>query len=303
MLIELSAATRKRLLQDGYSLAKEFTPVDDLLEHVNIGVPHIWPDDPPEQKNRIILVPLDTRQVEEWFITSTRAITIARELPGGNMVDRYGIVCAEDDRGRSQFVLGGGKVQPDFDGTSADRLLHGEDRELVRGAVVAENREELNITFSAEDRGSYKSYFMFGIRGITDRITDPATGRFETVLKKEGKLSVGDACFLAISHERLANFEGQRGETRARHVKPASELLRELSREERMRNVKPMLPYAQATALALAIETAKEIFGNDMPPALVEVILDGEEAAKRVLQRNSYARYFIKVIQEGPWEV
>src|SRR3989344_3107047 len=200
MLIELSAATRKRLLQSGYSLAKEWRK----------GGEHRWPDDPPEEKTRMVLVPFDERQTEAGFITSTRAITGGRELAGGDMGDGYGIVCAEDDRGRSQFVLGGGKVQPDFDGTSADRLRHGEDRELVRGAVVAENREELNITFSPEDSGSYANYFLFGVRGITDRITDPATGRFETVLKKEGKLSVGDACFLAISHERLANFEGQR---------------------------------------------------------------------------------------------
>lgn len=293
MLIELSAATRKRLTQEGYSLAVEWRR----------GVKRMWPDDPPEHKNRLVLVPSDSRYSEEWFITSTRAITIGRELPGGNMGDRYGIVCAEDDRGRSQFVIGGGKVQPDFDGTSGIRLAHGEDRELVRGAIVAENLEELDVRFAPKDPDAYKNYFMFGVRGITDRVTDPASQRFETSLKKEGDLSVGDACFIAITHERLGNFEGQRGETRTRHVKPASELLRELTREERARGMLPMLPYAQATALALAIVGAKEIFERDMPLALQEVVLDGEREATRVLLRNSYAKYFTRVIQEGPWEV
>ncbi|OGZ06148.1 MAG: hypothetical protein A2942_04800 [Candidatus Lloydbacteria bacterium RIFCSPLOWO2_01_FULL_50_20] len=294
MLIELNQATRKRVIcEEGYRLAREWTPDGK----------HIWPDDASEKKNCLVLVPSDPLYAEEWFITSTRAITIGRELPGGNMGERYGIVCAEDDRGRSQFVLGGGKVQPDYDGTSDDRLRQGEDRELVRGAVVAENREELHVVFAPEDRGAYNHYFLFGVRGITDRVLNAQTGRTETSLKKEEGLSVGDACYIAVTHELLGNFDGQKGETRTRHVRRVNELLCQLSLEERERNVLPMLPFAQATALAMAIVVLDEIFGRNLPPAIEEVVNEGRETAKRFASRSSYARYFTKVLQEGPWEI
>jgi hypothetical protein len=215
------------------------------------------------------------------------------------MGERYGVVCGENDdgEGRSQFVLGGGKVQPDFDGTSADRLAHGEDRELVWGGVVAEVREELGVVFAEKDTDAYRSYLIFGVRGITERGADG------TSLKKADGLSIGDACFIAITHERLGYFPGQKGETGQRHVFPASELLRERSREEREKNPLPMLPFAQATALALAIDGAKEIFGKDVPPALQEIVADGEREASRILRNNNYAKYFTRAIQEGPWEV
>lgn len=296
MLIKLSASKRAWLIrEDGYSLAKEWS--------LDAGV--VWPGDPqpPKKKNHLVIIPNDTQNAEELLITSTRAITIGRELPGGKMSDCYGIVCAEDDRGRSQFVLGGGKVQPDFDTSIADRLLDGEDREIVRGGVVAENREELKVVFAERDPDAYKHYYLFGVRRITESVLDTATGRNETVLKKEDGLSVGDACFLAITHERLGYFEGQRGETKRRHVKPPSELLGEPSREDRAKGALKMLPYAQATALALAIVGAKEIFGKDMPAALAEVVADGKREAERVLERNNYATHFTKLIQEGPWEV
>jgi hypothetical protein len=139
-------------------------------------------------------MPNDPQQVQEWFITSTRGITIGRELTGGPMGDHYGIVCAEDGRDRTQFVLGGGKVQPDFDGTSAERLVWpGVDRELVRGAMIAENDEELRIPFTqnwdpkmARDHERWGNrYFLFGIRAITDQTTDPETHAVTTTVKKE----------------------------------------------------------------------------------------------------------------------
>ncbi|MEK7118637.1 MAG: hypothetical protein AAB869_03420 [Patescibacteria group bacterium] len=304
MLVKLGATTRKRLIQDGYSLA---------LEYNGSGVTRRWPNDPPSKKNRLVLVPYDPMSAREWFITSTRCITVGRELSGGPMGDRHGVVCAVNDDGerRSQFVLGGGKVQPDFDGTSADRLWPGEDCEFVRGAMVSENDEELRVPFAsnwdpqrARDHKMWGArYFLFGVRAITDRIIDPATGVFTTLIKEEAGLPVGDACFVAITNERLGNFEGQKGETGARHLKPASELLRRITREERARGVLPMLPFAQATALALAIECGKEIWWKDMPPALGEIVADGEGEAKRVLENNAYAKHFTKVFQDGHWEV
>ena len=329
MLIKVTDATRKRLMQKDYKLVKEWSTDSQ----------HKWPDDPPEKKNHLVLVPYDTRYAEEFFITSTRVITIGRELPGGAMGERYGIVCGKDDRGRSQFVLGGGKVQPDFDTGNADRLIDRkedvdkdgredcdcdsepgylsgrnlvgkrrdgkfeEDRELVRGAIIAENREELNIVFASKDRYAYNNFFLFGVRAITDKNTDPETQITETVQKKINGLSVGDACFLAITHERLGYFKGQKGETRERHVKPASELMGELSMAEREHSL-PMLPYAQATALAMAITAAKEIFEDNMPPALAEIVADGENWAHTIVTRSSsYVKHFSKVIQEGAWEV
>ena len=296
---------RKVLLrkEGGYKMAMEWRE----------GAKKEWHDDPepPTKKNHLVLYAPGNPDGEEWLITSTRGITIGREISGGKMGDRYGIVCAEDGRDRTQFVLGGGKVQPDFDGTSAERIWPGEDCELVRGAMVSENDEELRLPFTsnwnlgmARDHQLWGNrYFLFGVRGITEQITDPETKVSEKVLKKVDGRSVGDACFLAITHERLGNFEGQRGETRTRHVNPVSELLRQPSREERARNILPMLPYAQATALALGIVAAKEIFGNNMPPAFAEVVAEGEREAMKILERNSYAKHFTKVIQEGVWEV
>jgi hypothetical protein len=52
----------------------------------------------------------------------------------------------------------------------------------------------------------------------------------------------------------------------------------------------------------MGIIAAKEIFGRDAPPALQEIIEDGEESARRILERNSYAKFFTKVFQERPWE-
>jgi hypothetical protein len=76
-----------------------------------------------------------------------------------------------------------------------------------------------------------------------------------------------------------------------------------LTREERSQGVLAVLPYAQATVLALAIVRAKEIFGENMPSQLLEVVLEGEYEANRLLHNNKYARHFHKAIQENDWEV
>lgn len=277
------------------------------------GAKREWPDDPepPSDKDRLVLYVPGNPQGEEWAISSVRGVTIGHELPGGPMGNRYGIICAKDARNRSQFVLGGGKVQPDFDGTSADRLMEGEDREFARGAMVSENDEELRVPFTpkwdlekARDHQLWGNrYFLFGLRPITEPVTDPATGeKAESALKRDG-VPVADAYFLAITHERLGNFEGQPGETKERRVVLASELLRDLSREERRVGVLPVLPYSQKTALAMAIICAGEIFGKNMPPAMREAFEGGLEAAKEVERTSKYARHFHRVLQEGPWEV
>ena len=87
----LIPADRKRAVNEqGYKLAREYTPDPENLDPVTglpLPVPHKWPDDPPEKKNRIVLtvgVPSDPRYAEENFVTSTRAITGGRELLRGD---------------------------------------------------------------------------------------------------------------------------------------------------------------------------------------------------------------------------
>jgi hypothetical protein len=303
MMLEISSSRKRELLHAGYHLALEYKD----------GNKKVWPDDPPEMKSNIVLVPNDTRQAQEFFVSSTRGITLGREISGGPMGNRWGIVCAEDDRGRNQFVVGGGKRQPDWDTEASDRLLPGEDRELVRGAMVAENREELRIHFgfscpdgltSPEYRDDmmHERYFLFGLRVITEKVeVEGGRPRYDYKRDEATALPFADAAFLAICHERLNYFSGQKGETRTRHVKPASELLRQITREERSKGVLPVLPLSHALVLAMAIRSAKKIFGADCPPPLQEVIKEGEEAAEKVISGSHYSRYFLECFQAVPW--
>jgi len=289
--------------EDGYRMAMEWKE----------GAKKEWPDDPepPSDKDRLVLYVPGNPQGEEWAISSVRGVLVGRELPGGPMGERFGIVCGKDARRKSQYVNGGGKVQPDWDGTSADRLMDGEDREFARGAMVSESDEELRCPFTpnwnpekARDHTLWGNrYFLCGLRPITEKVTDVATGETaESIVQRDG-VSVADAYFLAITHERLGNFEGQTGETKERCVMPASELLRDLTREERTKNVLPILPYSQKTALALMIICAGEIFGKNMPPAMEEAFEGVLETAREIARTSKYAKHFERVLQEGPWEV
>ena len=122
-------------------------------------------------------------------------------------------------------------------------------------------------------------------------------------IKKEQGLACVDAFFLCITNVRLGNFEGQKGETGPRLVKPAKELLRALTREEHAKGDLKILLVAQAFSLAMAIICAKEIFRQNAPDPLKEMIADGERAVDRVASNKWYAPNFIRCIQEGPWEV
>jgi hypothetical protein len=317
----LSKERRKWLLRDdGYRLAMEYKDEKERLVYLPGDNKH------PEKKNRLKLVDKDG-SLKEYFITSARVTTIGREMRGGSMGDRFGVVCAVDTRrlakseqqimvGNDDYLprtLGGGKVQPDYDGTSNTRLWPGEDCELVRGAAVSENYEELEVPFLEKESWIHANgrdhelwgnrYFLYGIRLITETIkspdpNDPAQEIETTRVKTEGGLECADAMFIAITNIRLGNFEGQRGETGQRTVKPASELLRRLPHEVEKKTGK-ILPVAQAFALAMAIKCSKEIFGASTPDSLKEVIAEGEAAAERMSTNRHYSPYFIKCIQES----
>lgn len=313
-ILSVSKAAQHWLQEDGFKIAREHRDSNEQ-----------WPDIEgplPAKKNHLTLIGRDpiTGEVSEetFFATSVRGITVGREIPGGDLGDRYGIVCAGDARNKAEFVIGGGKVQPDFDGTSEDRLA-GEDRELVRGAMVAENDEELRFPFTrgwdplnARDHKLWGDrYFLCGVRLITEDIRDPET---KVVLERNFERREGlrcvDVCFLAITHERLGNFEGQLGETKTRYVKAASELFTELSQEERRRGKLPKLNFTQTKMLAFGLLNAKKIFGKHLPDGFQQVLADGEAAATRLMERvrrnrsnENHLNHFIDVVQGAPWVV
>ncbi len=253
------------LLRDGYQIARLFNP-----NNTNPATA-VAPDS--------VVVMNDKGERTEYCITSTRMTIIGRELPGGPLGDEYGIVCSEDLRS-SVFcnTLGGGRLEP-FDGEfrqQGDSTAE----ESVIDCLLREVLEELGIELNP------KEVMLVGLRTITEERS--------TELKKiDGKICA-DAYFLGFKDERLEVFRAHNGETGDRRVLSPEDLFRTARAGEK----KP-LPQTQRLAVATAIISVWDIFGNDLPQPIVDLVQRTLPAAREVYNNSHWAKNFIPVIQQN----
>ncbi len=274
----LEVTNLKPLVESGYyQLAREWN-----------GIAPKWPDDPPAKPDMLTLIGKNGHTTQ-YVVSSTRAVIIGAEKTSSGI--RAGYICAGDDRQKAAFALGGGKVQPDYDGASSDRIGQNGQNESVRNCVMNEIREELDITLSPEN------FFLYGLRPITERNAEGV----ETQKCVEGGMVV-DACFIAYTPQTLDYFGGQKGETRVRHLKSGGELLRHIPQAVRDREkiLQPLIE-THRIALAMGILTIKDIFGDRLPKEIASLIEQSEQIARTTFDHSRFARSFMRVIQEAPW--
>lgn len=223
---------------------------------------------------------------EDCCATSVRIVIVGRETPGGPLGERYGIVCAENDRKRTRYTLGGGRVEP-----SVNLLRVGNEpsEESVLQCLRREVIEELDIDIDPNritDKGETPDgLILIGLRYVTEEDT-PEIKVFD------GRKCV-DACFLMIHEERLGYSHGFKGETGVRTVLHPNELFARTERGELKQ-----LPQPQVLALAMAILFTEEIFAEDeRPEALKQLIADGLDSARHVRDTSRWKRYFTPTIQ------
>ncbi len=257
----------KQLVQDGeYHIA--------LIGNPNNPQPK-WPSDPPQEMDVIKLVGNGDSVLGEYCITSTRITLIGREVPGGPLGEKYGIVCAENTKGNSCYTLAGGRLEPSVNENRLEETTPAE--ETVLDCLVREVEEELKLSIKTEEVA------LIGLRTITED-----DGSFRKI---RGRICA-DACFLGVVDERLTASSGYRGETGERMVLPPKTLLARVARGE-----KPILPQPQALALAMAIIAAKDLFGNAMPEPLREIVSENYDYAFRASRRSRWFNNFISAFQ------
>ncbi len=274
----LEVPDRNSFIESGYyQLAREWN-----------GVEPKWPDDPPSRPDMLTLIGKNGHTTQ-YVVSSTRAVIIGHEKTStGNST---GFICAGDDRQKATYVLGGGKVQPDYDGASSDRIGEHGQNESVRNCVMNEIREELDITLTPPN------FFLYGLRPITERSAEG----IETQKCVEGSMVV-DACFIAYAPQDLDYFGGQKGETRVRHLKSGGELLRHFPQAVRDREkiLQPLIE-THRIALAMGILTIRDVFGSKLPEEIASLIEQSEQIARTTFDHSRFARGFMRVIQEAPW--
>lgn len=223
---------------------------------------------------------------EDCCATSVRIVIVGRETAGGPLGERYGIVCAENDRKRTRYTLGGGRVEPSV---NLNRVGEEDPEESVLQCLRREVIEELDIDIDplgATDQGETPDgLLLIGLRGVTEEDSG------------EPKMLNGhkcvDACFFMIHEKRLGYSRGFKGETGVRSVLHPKELFARTERGELK-----MLPQPQLLALAMSIIFAEEIFAEDeRPEALQQLIADGLEDARHVRDTSRWTRYFTPTIQ------
>lgn len=261
---------RKDLVEGGHwHLAKEWD-----------GTTARWPDDPPPEKDMLTLLGKGDH-ASRYVVSSTRAITIGRELP----TDPIGIICAKDARGKSQYVLGGGKVQPDFDTGEKIRVEKGH-MEHVRHCVFNEIHEELDLVVRSDQ------YFLVALRLIWDK---DAEGKKIYQKDKDRGHTLVDAFYVAFTPERLMEFGGQQGETLERLVLPVTTLLQSTHPRDRGERL-PILPPTHQLALAVAIVSLDEVFGNDLPEQYRAIVTSGLALAKKVISDSKLKHDILQVV-------
>lgn len=222
----------------------------------------------------------------EYCATSVRITIIGREKAGGPLGDKYGIVCAENDRKKTLYTLAGGRVEP-----SVNLNREGEEPaeesvlECLKREVLEELRINIDPTDSIEKGGIPEGLLLTGVRIITEiNSSEP---------QKIGDRICVDACFLMVIDERLGYSEGFRGETGTRSVLPPQKLFAQPKNGE-MR----ILPQPQELALAMSIIFVDEIFSiEERPAALQQIIENGLEEARNVRLNSRWSRNFIPTIQ------
>lgn len=222
----------------------------------------------------------------QFIATSARIVMIAREIPGGKLGDKFGIVVGRSRRGMTVYTMGGGQVVPDFREEPQEEDPAGES---IRECAIRELRKEVKIECSKSD------LLMFGARIITDEKTRrPKFRRGRTC---------ADIYFLGFTEERLRYAtadDDERDEVGERYVLSIEELLSSERNESGLRNI----PLSQALALAISILWATEVLADDMPEPLKELLRDGTavKAAVQAIRQNPWRNLMIPLIQIGPWK-
>lgn len=216
----------------------------------------------------------------EYCVTSTRITLIGREVPGGPMKDEYGIVCGEDIRGTARFLntLAGGRVEPFNDEFRTEE--DGPAEETVMSCLLRETKEELGITLNHQD------VILVGLRTITEE-------RSSALKTINGKVCV-DAYFVGIIDDRLGAYCAHNGETGDRRVLPPEELLARVERGQKL-----PLPQTQRIALATALMTLWDLFGEGLPPAINTMIRRALPMCHSAFESSNWKNNLIKVIQKS----
>ena len=95
------------------------------------------PHDIPHEQD-VLNIEIEGR-VYPYLSTSTRIVGIGHEVSGD-----WGFICAIDGRGKTQYVLGGGTVIPNYKASDAGEYPKALER--TRDCARREYREELDIT-------------------------------------------------------------------------------------------------------------------------------------------------------------
>lgn len=224
---------------------------------------------------------------EDCCATSVRIVIVGREKPGGPLGERYGIVCAENDRKRTKYTLGGGRVEPsvNLNRTSEDMPSEESVLQCLRREVIEELEIDIDPRGVTDNGSTPDGLLLIGLRYVTEEEGD--------AIKMLGGRKCVDACFLMIHEELLGYSRGFKGETGVRAVLHPNDLFARTERGE----LKP-LPQPQVLALAMAIIFAAEIFSEgERPEALRQLISDGLGKAKFIRETSRWTRYFTPTIQ------
>lgn len=221
----------------------------------------------------------------QFIAISTRTLWIQKEIAGGKLGDKFGVVVGRSKRGKTIYTMGGGQVVPDFREEPGEETLAAES---IRRCAVREFVGELQIPCRKRD------LLMFGARTITDEKTRRPKLR-------RGRICA-DVCFMGCSTKPLryaTAAASESDEVGERYVLSVEELLS----SERDTSDRRIIPASQALVLATGILWANEVLADCMPEPLKELLHDGTavKAAVQAIRQNPWRNLMFPLIQIGPW--